>query len=153
MSVAKGTLADQNPLMAGINHQTSVRSSKLARWIFIIAAICGIPLLGVWFFITPKMVGHASSQQPEIYYGFAGLGLAWQAVFLLIAYDPYRYRPLMLFAAIGEKFFFSGMLVVLLLKHIARPHWIPPAVCDGVLGVAFVVAYFITGEPGRARPG
>jgi hypothetical protein len=137
-------VADQNPHMAALDYQTPVRSVKLARWIFILAAVYGIPVLGAWFFITPKMVGRASWQQPEIYYGFAGVGLAWQAVFLLIAYDPPRYRPLMLFAAIGEKFFFTGILVVLLLKHIAQRHWIPPAVGDGTLGVAFVIAYFIT---------
>jgi hypothetical protein len=122
------------------------RRIAAARWIFLVAAIYGIPVLGVWFFHTPAMVGRASSQQPEIYYGFAGLGVAWQIVFLLIASDPLRYRPLMLIAAICEKFFFAGMLVVLLIKHIARRHWIPPAVIDGFLGVMFVAAYLITAD-------
>jgi hypothetical protein len=65
-------------------------------------------------------------------------------VFLLIASDPLRYRPLMLIAAICEKFFFSGMLVVLYLRHIAGKHWLPPAAIDGLLGVAFVIAYVLT---------
>jgi hypothetical protein len=122
---------------------------KAARWIFLAAAIYGFPVLGIWFFHTPAMVGRASSQQPEIYYGFAGLGLAWQAVFVMIASDPIRYRPLMLIAAIGEKFLFSGILVVLLLRHIARPHWIPPAVIDFTLGLAFIAAYAMTGNSRR----
>jgi hypothetical protein len=120
---------------------------KLARWIFIIAAIYGLPALASWFFVTPKIVWQAPSQQPEIYYGFAGLGVAWQAVFLLIGFDPLRYRPLMLLAAFGEKFLFSGMLVVLMLRHIARPHWRPFAAIDFILGVAFLFAYFISGRP------
>ena len=84
------------------NLQPPVASLRIARWIFITAAIYGIPVLGSWFFFTPPMVGKASAQQPEIYYGFAGLGVAWQFVFLLIASDPLRYRPLMLIAAIGK---------------------------------------------------
>ena len=142
--IAKGTISDQNPPMAEpVLKRPSVRI-KAARWIFLAAAIYGFPVLGLWFFHTPAMVGRASWQQPEIYYGFAGVGLAWQAVFVLIASDPIRYRPLMLIAAFGEKFFFAGILVVLLLRHIARPHWIPPAVMDFSLGVAFLIAYFLT---------
>jgi hypothetical protein len=128
------------------------RRINVARWIFLLAAIYGIPVLGVWFFHTPAMVGRASSQQPEIYYGFAGLGVAWQIVFLLIASDPLRYRPLMLISASCEKFFFAGMLVVLLIRHIAQRHWIPPAVIDGSLGIAFLYAYFITGKPQQDPP-
>ncbi len=138
--------------MVELDHQTPASASRgvtIARWIFSLAAVYGILVLGIWFFITPKMVGHASHQQPEIYYGFAGLGLAWQVVFLLIAWDPLRYRPLMLMAAFGEKFFFTGILVVLLIKHIAQRHWIPPAVIDGSLGAAFVLAYFKTGKSKR----
>ncbi len=96
------------------------------------------------------MVGRASSQQPEIYYGFAGVGLAWQAVFVLIANDPIRYRPVMLIAAMGEKFLFAGTLLVLLIRHIARPHWIPPAVIDFTFGVLFIAAYVVT--PGGRAP-
>jgi len=124
-------------------------AEKIVRWTFTLAAIYGIPIFAAWFFHTPKMVGRASSQQPEIYYGFAGLGLAWQAVFLLIAGDPRRYRPLMLIAAIGEKFLFAGILVVLLLQHLARAHWIPPAVIEFAFGIAFLIAYFMTGKTGR----
>jgi hypothetical protein len=119
---------------------------RLARWIFSLAAVYGIPLFVTWFFHTPHMVGRASSQQPEIYYGFAGLGLAWQIAFLLIASDPLRYRPLMLIAAIGEKFLFSGLLVLLLIRGIARPHWIPAAVIDFVLGCGFLLSYVLTGK-------
>jgi hypothetical protein len=123
--------------------ETAIRIA-IARWIFIIAGAYGVPAMGSWFLITPKIVWQAPSQQPEIYYGFAGLALAWQVVFLLIAFDPRRYRPLMLISAFGEKFLFSGMLVVLMLRHIARPHWRPFAAIDFVLGVAFLLAYFLT---------
>jgi hypothetical protein len=132
--------------MVELNYETPPRSrsATLARWIFTIAAAYGIPVLGAWMFITPKMVGHARYQQPEIYYGFGSLGLAWQFAFVLIASDPIRYRPLMLIAAVFEKFFFSGILIVLMLRQIAGLHWIPFAAIDGSMGVAFVVAYLCT---------
>jgi hypothetical protein len=121
----------------------------IARWIFIIAAVYGLPAMGSWFFVTPNIVWQAPRQQPEIYYGFAGVVLAWQVVFLLIAVDPLRYRPLMLLAAFGEKFLFAGMLIILMLRHIARPHWRPFATIDFCLGVSFLLAYFLT----RSKPG
>ena len=117
-----------------------------ARAIFVLAAVYGFPVLGYWFYRNPQIVRYAFGQQPEIYDGFASLGLAWQAVFLLIAYDPRRYRPLMLFAAFGEKLFFAGLVTSLLIRHIAQPHWIAPVVIDGTLGVLFIVAFLLTGE-------
>jgi hypothetical protein len=145
--VAKLADADEYRLKVQEMDVLKAPAEKIARWIFIIAAIYGIPVLGSWFFYTPHMVGHASTQQPEIYYGFAGLGVAWQVVFLLIASDPIRYRPLMLIAALGEKFLFSGMLIVLLIRHIAQRHWIPPAVIDFTFGVGFLASYFLTKRP------
>jgi hypothetical protein len=98
-------------------------------------------------FITPRMVGHARQQQPEIYYGFGSIGLAWQIVFILIATDPVRYRPLMLIAAVFEKSFFAGLLVWLYLRHIAGFHWLPVAALEGAFGLAFVAAYCVTPRP------
>jgi hypothetical protein len=89
----------------------------------------------------PEMLGRAPWQQPEIYYGFATMGLAWQVVFFLIASDPFRYRTLMLVSAIYDKFAFVVVLVALLIKHRARPHWIPPAIVEFVFAVAFFLAY------------
>ncbi len=117
---------------------------SLPRWVFILAAIYGIPLLTFWMFTTPRMVGHARNQQPEMYYGFGSIGLAWQVVFVLIATNPVRYRPLMLIAAIFQKLFFSALLIWLLLRHIAGMHWLPFAVADGLFGIGFLIAYWIT---------
>jgi hypothetical protein len=40
----------------------------IARWIFILAVVYGLPAMGSWYFVTPKIVWQAPSQQPEIYY-------------------------------------------------------------------------------------
>jgi hypothetical protein len=49
---------------------------------------------------------------PEHFYGFVGVALAWQFVFLLIGRDPARYRPLMPIAVL-EKLAFGVPAVVL----------------------------------------
>lgn len=52
---------------------------------------------------------------PGFYYGFVGVGLAWQAAFLIIATDPARFRPIMI-AAILEKFSYAATLIVPICK-------------------------------------
>ena len=49
---------------------------------------------------------------PEYFYGFIGVGLAWQVAFLIIATDPRRYRPLII-PSIIEKFSFAAAIAVL----------------------------------------
>ena len=71
---------------------------KFARIVFTVAGVYGlIVLLPQYFFIEknshefPPAITHA-----EYYYGFIGVAVAWQIVFLTFAKNPVRYRPLML---------------------------------------------------------
>src|SRR5580704_4668496 len=71
---------------------------KFAKIVFIVAGILGIlqllPLYFLFDFVgrnTPPAINH-----PEFYFGFAGVALAWQFVFLLIGNNPHRYRVMML---------------------------------------------------------
>ena len=71
---------------------------KFARWTFGGAGVYGLLAILPLYFLedriaqdTPPAVTH-----PEFYYGFVGLGLAWQMAFLGIASDPARYRLMML---------------------------------------------------------
>ena len=77
---------------------------KFARIVFGIAAAYGFVLLLSMYFLmdrigrdNPPLITH-----PEFYYGFVGVTLLWQVVFVLIAVQPERYRPLMV-VAIFEK--------------------------------------------------
>ena len=81
---------------------------NLARRVFAIAGIYGIIVLIPMFFgpeqfakSNPPAVTH-----PELYFGFAGVALAWQVAFLIISRDPIRYRPLMI-PSMLEKFIFG----------------------------------------------
>ena len=70
---------------------------RLARWVFLLAGASGILMVAPlyceerFFRDNPPTIN-----RPEFYYGFAGLCLAWQVLFLVIASDPVRYRPAML---------------------------------------------------------
>src|SRR5690348_4677410 len=80
---------------------------KFARWSFLIAGIWGILVLTPLYFVEKKTgIDHPPAiTHPEYYYGFVGVALAWQVLFLIIARDPQRFRAAMLPAMI-EKFSF-----------------------------------------------
>src|SRR5262245_59969926 len=87
---------------------------KIARWIFGIAGIYGILVIAPLYFLEAR-IGRDSPPpitHPEYFYGFVGITLAWQIVFLTIAREPARYRPLML-ASVLEKLAWGVAAIVL----------------------------------------
>jgi hypothetical protein len=84
----------------------------------------------------------ASFDSPGFYYGFVGVGMAWQLAFFVIGSDPVRYR-LMMVPAIAEKFLYGVTLIVLYLQGRISPKeifgW-----ADLVLGLLFVFASWKT---------
>ena len=122
---------------------------KFAKVVFTLAGIWGIlnilPLYFVFNLIgvkAPPAINH-----PEFYYGFAGVTLAWQPVFLLIGRDPKRFRVMMLPSTL-EKFSFVLALLSLLVQHRVSVQTAVPATPDCILGVLFVLS-FIKTRPGE----
>jgi len=76
-------------------------------------------------------------------YGFIGLALLWQMVFVLVAKDPLRYRPIMPIAIL-EKLVYSVPVLILYSLGKARASTLGPALVDPVFGVLFVIAYWRT---------
>ena len=71
---------------------------KIVKYTFLIAGIYGIIALVPMYFLK-DYVGEQNPpplNHPEFFYGFVGVALAWQFVFLIISRDPVRYRLLML---------------------------------------------------------
>ncbi|MDI1241860.1 MAG: hypothetical protein PSX80_08075, partial [bacterium] len=75
---------------------------RFARWTFLIAGIYGLLALVPMYFMesqigvdTPPAITH-----PEYFYGFVGVAIAFQLVFLTISTDPAKYRPLMVAAMV-----------------------------------------------------
>jgi hypothetical protein len=79
----------------------------------------------------------------EYFYGFMGVALAFQFVFLLISTDPLRYRPLMLVGVLEKLVFFVPVMILLARKQVPPPT-VVLACIDVTLGVLFAVAYLRT---------
>lgn len=122
-----------------------IDSMKFARWVFTVAGVYGLLALGPMYFLErrvgidqPPAVTH-----PEFYYGFVGVGLAWQVLFLIVARDPVRFRPVMV-AAVLEKVSFAGAVPVLYGLGRVSGAALGLSMVDAVWGVLFVVAYVRT---------
>lgn len=86
---------------------------KLARWIYLAAALYGLAVLVPGLFLEAQVdPTGALLAHPEFYYGFYGSALAWQVAFLPIAADPVRFRPLMPVTFL-EKLVFPASNIVL----------------------------------------
>jgi len=117
---------------------------RFPRWIFAAAGVYGfITLLPLYFLegrVTPAP-NHA-----EYYYGFTGVALAFQVLFLIIARDPARLRPAMP-ACVLEKLTWVVALAWLWSQgRLAAPLPLFGAI-DLVWALLFVVAYAKTKEP------
>lgn len=113
-----------------------------ARRVFLIAAIYGFIVLLPQYFLEEKIGRDTppSITHPEYFYGFVGIALAWQVVFLLISRDPIRYRPLML-AAVIEKASFGLAAVALYVSGRLSGQMLAAGLLDLILGALFVVSY------------
>ena len=122
--------------------------SRFARRVFFWAGVYGILVLAPQYLIElgfgPPLP--APIQRPELFYGFIGVALAWQVVFLIIARDVVRYRLLMLPAAL-EKLVFGVPVLLLYAAGRVGTDVLVFGCIDLVLGALFVLAFRAT------RPG
>jgi hypothetical protein len=119
---------------------------RFARWLFLISGIWGILLLFPHYFMEqtiseklPPAITH-----PEYYYGFIGVGLAWQIAFLIIATDPVRFRPMMVPCGI-EKLSFAAATIALYMAGRAPLSVLGGGLVDLVFGALFLVAWWLIG--------
>jgi hypothetical protein len=125
---------------------------KFARLVFCIAALHGFLSLPPLYFLFDYVGRHDPPPitHPQFYYGFAGVGLAFQVVFLMIASDPARFRP-MIVPSVLEKLSYAAAVGVLYLQSRMSVTQAVTAVPDSVLCVLFVIAFF-KARPAVARP-
>ena len=118
---------------------------KFAKVVFLIAGIFGLIVVFPQYFLESK-TGHdfpPPITHPEFYYGFIGVTVAWQVLFLVLSRDPERYRPMMI-PAVLEKAAWVIAVVVLYLQQRVGPLMLGFAGTDLLLGVLFVCAYLKT---------
>ncbi len=115
---------------------------KFAKTVFWVAAIWGFLILTPLYF-TFDLIGSKDPPpitHPAFYYGFVGAALAWQLVFLIVATDPVRFRPIIP-AAVVEKFSYGIALIVLHLQGRLHASDLTFAGADLLLGILFIVAF------------
>jgi hypothetical protein len=121
---------------------------KFARIAYGVAAAYGFIALTPLYFLLGR-IGHDAPPpvtHPEFYYGFVGVAILWQMVFVLIARDPIRYRSIMPITIL-EKLIYTVPVLVLYLEGQVNARIVPPSLIDPVFGVLFVFAYFRTPRP------
>lgn len=124
---------------------TTDAAARFARRVFLIAGIYGLIVMAPQYLLEER-IGRddpPAITHPEYFYGFAGIGVAWQVAFLVIARDPVRYRLVMIPAVI-EKFSFGIAALVLMLQHRISATVMTFAGTDLVLGLLFAVAFWRT---------
>jgi hypothetical protein len=113
---------------------------RFATRVFLLAGIYGIVVLLPQYFVEWGLDLPAPIAQPEHFYGFIGVALSWQFVFLLIARDVQRYRPLMLMGVL-EKLSFSVAVVILYATDRVSAGVLGAGAIDLTLGALFVLAF------------
>ena len=118
---------------------------KFAKYTFLIAGIFGIIVLVPMYFLkdyvgqeNPPVITH-----PEFFYGFVGVALAWQFVFLIISQNPLKYRLLML-PSILEKLAWGAPALILFLRNEVSPSLFVAGMIDVLWGILFVAAFLKT---------
>jgi hypothetical protein len=115
---------------------------RFARWVFLAAGVYGVLAMVPHYFLEryinlrhPPPITH-----PEFFYGFVGVTLAWQVLFLVIAADPRRLRPAMLPAVLEKVSFAVAVPVLYALGRVPRII-VGFAALDAVWAMLFVAAY------------
>jgi hypothetical protein len=123
---------------------------KFAKIVFFVAGVYGVLVLTPMYFLegkigrdTPPAITH-----PEFFYGFVGVGIAWQFLFLVLSTDPLRYRAMIL-PSILEKISFGIALFVLLSQGRIAAATLAVGSVDWILALLFLIAYIKT-APARA---
>lgn len=118
---------------------------KFARYVFLIAGIYGVLVIAPQYFLEAKtgIDFPPAITHPEHYYGFIGVALAWQVLFLILSKDPVRYR-LMMIPSVLEKFTFAVAVIALYLQHRVSPILLGFAIIDLIFGALFIAAFLRT---------
>ncbi len=139
---------DPNIALSHLIHKQTDAAANFAKWLFRLAGIVGtLVLLPLYFIEFGSGLGlgiPVPLDQPGYFYGFVGVALAWQFVFIVIAQDVRRYRPLML-CGVAEKLLFGLAMVILYTQGRIAADLVSVGGFDLALGLLFAIAFRATG--------
>lgn len=111
---------------------------KFAKYTFLLAGVYGILVLLPLYFADTSGISRL-----EFYYGFIGIALAFQILFIIISRDPVRFRTAMI-PCILEKISFAIPAFILFSQNKIETNIFYGGIMDFILGILFIVAYFLT---------
>lgn len=116
-----------------------------ARWTFRLAGSYGLLVTLPLYFAEERMGRDfpPAITHPELFYGFIGVVVAWQAAFLVIAQNPVRFRPLMLVAVLEKLSYGIAAAVLFQLQRVPALVFTFGLV-DLLLGALFLAAFWRT---------
>jgi len=124
---------------------------RFAKWVFLLAGISGSLMVLPAYFLEeqfgrdyPPPINH-----PELYYGFFGVTLSWQVMFLVISSEPIRFRPAMIPAMLEKASFAFAVPILYVLERVTLT-WVGIASIDAMWLVLFVIAYLRTPKEGAS---
>ena len=115
---------------------------KLARIVYLVAGIYGLLVL------TPGLIAPPASSTPLFVIAFLASALVWQILFLIIAVDPRRFRPMMPVTVLEKAAFFVPVLILYRTGTIPADTTFYGGLADGGLMLLFALAWWRSG----ARP-
>lgn len=117
-----------------------MKFTKIAFWI---TAIYGFVLLIPMYFLMNTIGQKAapSISHPEFYFGFVGVTLLWQCIFVLIALDPLRFQAIIPIAVL-EKVAYTVPVLILYLMDKVQLNIPGTALADPIFAILFITAYF-----------
>jgi hypothetical protein len=117
---------------------------RFARWVFHLAGVSGV-LMILPLYLEDRFFRDFPPpiNRPEFYYGFLGVTLAWQFMFLVIGCNPVRYKMAML-PAMLEKAGFAFAVPVLYTADRVTGVWLGFAAMDATWLLLFIVAFLRT---------
>jgi hypothetical protein len=120
---------------------------RFARTVYLIAGTYGLLVVVPGYFLEAKIDRDLppAITHPEYFYGFLGVTIAWQILFLVLATDPVRYRAMIL-PSIVEKTGFGIPAIVLFLQHRIPLIVLSLGSVDWILAGLFAAAYIHTGR-------
>lgn len=119
---------------------------RFAKILFVVAGLYGLLALLPQYFLeakngrdNPPPINH-----PEYYYGFVGVALAWQVLFLILARDPVRYRAMIIPGILEKAGFGVAAVILFLMNRLAMP-LAAAGIIDLIFAALFAVAYVKVG--------
>ena len=118
---------------------------RFARIVFLVAGVWGIAVLTPLYFLV-DLTGRqyaAPADYPHFFYGFLSVAMAWQIAFLVIGWNPVRYRPLMIPGIVEKLGHVAGVAVLYGQQRLSVAD-ATAAGPDLLLAVLFITAFAMT---------